>query len=388
MSINKHTQTVLLLVSMLLPVYAVADQNIIPDKDDYKVYLTIDYTLQDSIIGILDREKENLQADEILAAVMHSGTGKVLAMASSSRNEPAENNENGLFSFNPKFTAYAYEPGPVIMPLTLAIALEQQQLDPDTFLKTYNGKLEVGNGMIVDHEAFPSLNVTDIVVHSSNIGIAQISWMLSGEEFRDGLQNFGLGSPSGIGLSPDLPGQIKSVDLLNNKLHRANTAYGYGIEATFVQLLKAYSAFNNDGIIVTPRIIDHYTDSSGNYHTLKRNTDTQRVISIETARQIHDILTKVTTRGTGVKAAIPGLEIGGKTGTAHIRKNGKETKEYNSSFYGFANDDAGGKYTIGVLVINAQKKYSYFAAQSAAPLFRMIVEEMVKSGYLLQEEGK
>ncbi len=241
-SINKHVQTVMLLVSILLPIHAAANQDTTHDKDAHTMHLTIDYTLQDSVTRILDRTKENLQADEILAAVMHSGTGKVLAMASSSRNEQAESNEDGLFSFNPKFTAYAYEPGPIIMPLTLAIALEQQQLRPDTYLKTYDGKLKVAKGTIIDHTSFPSLSATDIVVHSSNIGTAQISWMMSGEVFRDGLTNFGLGSPSGIGLSQDLPGQIKSVELLNDKLHRSNTAYGYGVDATFVQLLKTYSA--------------------------------------------------------------------------------------------------------------------------------------------------
>ena len=81
------------------------------------------------------------------------------------------------------------------------------------------------------------------------------------------------------------------------------------------------------------------------------------------------------------------MEIGGKTGTAHITQNEKQTKEYNSSFYGFANDDEGNRYTIGILVIKAKKENAYFASQSAVPVFREIVEVMAESGYLVPEDG-
>jgi len=90
-------------------------------------------------------------------------------------------------------------------------------------------------------------------------------------------------------------------------------------------------------------------------------------------------------RGTGVKAQYPGLEVGGKTGTAHIAKNGRYVREYHSSFYGFANDKEGNKYTIGVLVIRAKKRYKYFASLSAVPTFKRIVHTLVELDYLHPE---
>jgi cell division protein FtsI (penicillin-binding protein 3) len=77
---------------------------------------------------------------------------------------------------------------------------------------------------------------------------------------------------------------------------------------------------------------------------------------------------------------VPGIEIGGKTGTAHIAYSDL----FHGSFYGFANDDEGHRYTIGVLVIKAKKENTHFASQSAVPVFGEIVEEMVKEGYLLR----
>ncbi|HFU77450.1 MAG TPA: penicillin-binding protein 2, partial [Epsilonproteobacteria bacterium] len=217
---------------------------------------------------------------------------------------------------------------------------------------------------------------------SSNVGISQISWRLTGEEFRDGLLNFGIAKPSGLDLSRDLPGQLKPLHLLNNKMHRANSSYGYGMLVTFAQLFKAYSAFNNDGVAVTPRIVDYLGDRKGKRYTLKPKMGNTQAVGKKAANQIHNILLEVVKRGTGVKAQYPGLEIGGKTGTAHIAKHGHYVREYHSSFYGFANDKQGNKYTIGVLVIKAKKYHKYFASQSAVPTFKNITKILVEQGYL------
>jgi cell division protein FtsI (penicillin-binding protein 3) len=93
----------------------------------------------------------------------------------------------------------------------------------------------------------------------------------------------------------------------------------------------------------------------------------------------------VVKRGTGVAAQYAGLEIGGKTGTAHIATSAGYTRLYHSSFFGFANDKSGHKYTIGVLVIKASKPYKYFAAKSAVPTFRGITNSLVELNYLIPQ---
>jgi len=110
-----------------------------------------------------------------------------------------------------------------------------------------------------------------------------------------------------------------------------------------------------------------------------------QAITKKTSEWMHNILLEVVKRGTGKKAQYPGLEIGGKTGTAHMVKHGHYVREYHSSFYGFANDKFGHKYTIGVLVIKAKKKYKYFASSSAVPTFKNIVSLLLEQGDLIPD---
>lgn len=356
--------------------------------DGLDLHLNIPLALQRRVELMIDQMKLSIDADEIIVGVMESKTGKVLSLASSERYDPSNIRQKDIAALVPKFTEYPYEAGSVIKPISLAIALDHNKVTPDTWINTFNGRLQIGKRhWITDDDKFDSLTATDIIVHSSNVGISQIAWKLTGQEFRDGFLKFGVAKPSGIDLSRDLPGQLKSVRLLNNKLHLANTSYGYGMMITFAQLFKAYSAFNNDGLAMTPRIVDYLQDAKGNHYTLEPEVGNVQAVSKKTANQIQTILKEVVARGTGVEAQYPGLEVGGKTGTAHIAKNGHYVREYHSSFYGFVNDKEGHKYTIGTLVIRPKKRYKYFASQSAVPTFRRIMDILVELDYLKPEGG-
>ena len=351
--------------------------------DGLDLHLNIPLAFQRRVELMIDAMKVSIDADEILVGVMESRTGKVLGLASTERYDPAQIKQKDIPALNPKFSEYPYEAGSVLKPLTLAIALDNKVVTPNTWFKTGYKKFDITGGQSVsDDDYFESLQVKDIIVHSSNIGISQISWRLSGKQYREGLLKFGVAKKSGIDLSRDLPGTLKPLHVLNHKMHRANSAFGYGMMVTFAQLFKAYSAFNNNGIAVTPRIVDYLGDGKGKEYKLKPKIGNMRAVSKKTAKQMHDILLEVVKRGTGVKAQYPGLEIGGKTGTAHIAKNGRYVREYHSSFYGFANDKHGKKYTIGVLVIRAKKWRKYFASQSAVPTFKNITKILVEQGHL------
>ena len=352
--------------------------------DGMNLHINIVLSLQKRIEKVLDEMKIETGAAEILGAVMQSNTGNILAMASSERFDPHHIRQRDVMALNPKFAEYPYEIGSVMKPLTLSIALDHNKVTPNTWINTYGGHLRIGKRAVIsDDDKFDSLTATDIIVHSSNVGISQIAWMLTGQEFRTGLLKFGLSQKSGIELSRDLPGKIKSVRLLNSKLHRANQSYGYGMHATFAQLLKAYSAFNNGGKVMTPKIIDYFESQNGKCYKLPNRQADIQAIKPKTAQEIHNILLEVVKRGTGVEAQYPGLEIGGKTGTAHIATSAGYTREYHSSFFGFANDKSGHRYTIGVLVIKASKPYKYFASKSAVPTFRGITNSLVELDYLI-----
>ena len=354
--------------------------------DGLDLHLNIPLALQRRVELMADEMKQSIDAEEILVGIMDSKTGKVLSLATTKRYDPARIRQKDVPSLVPKFTEYPYEAGSVLKPISVAIALEKKVVTPNTWFNTYNGRLQIGKRhWITDDHKYESLDVTDIIVHSSNVGTSQIAWRLSGKDFREGMLKFGVAKPSGVDLSRDLPGSLKPVFKLDHKLHKANTSYGYGMMMTHAQLMKAYTAFNNNGLAMTPRIVDYLQDADGNRYKLDPKLPDSKAISQKTANQIKEILKEVVERGTGVKAQYPGLEVGGKTGTAHIAKNGRYVREYHSSFYGFANDKEGHKYTIGVLVIRAKKYRKYFASQSAVPTFRRTLDILVELDYLKPE---
>ena len=351
--------------------------------DGMDIHLNINLDFQRSVEQVLDEMKEQIAAQEIMVAVMESNTGKLLSLASSERFNPQHITQQDVNSLNPNFSEYLYEPGSVMKPMTLAIAMDSNKVNLNEQIKL-GGKLKVTKKYTIsDDDYFKSLTPKGIIMYSSNIGIAKIAWRLKGQELYDGWRKFGLSLPSGIDLSKELSGRIKPAYLLNYKVHSANTAYGYGLLVNFMQMIKAYSAFNNNGVAVTPKLVDYLSSEGKHYETLNEVKDLQACTPY-TASKINDILIATVNRGTGRSAQYDGLTVGGKTGTAHINYRGKYIDKYHSSFYGFVNDKLGHKYTVGVFVIKAKKVY--FASQTAAPTFKKIVNKMVKHNYLVVDK--
>jgi len=360
------------------------DSKTVPRVDGMNLHLNIALDFQKSVERAIDGMKKQVAAEEILVAVMNSTTGQILTLATSERFNPRKIQQRDVKSLNPNFSEYLYEPGSVIKPLTLSVALDAGKVDLTEKIRA-GGTYKVNEKYtITDDTYFKSLTPRNIVIYSSNIGISKIAWRLSGKELYDGLRGFGLAQKSGIDLSKELAGKIKAPYLLEYPTYSANSAYGYGMYTNFMQLVKAYSAFNNGGLALTPKIVNYLSDTSGKIYDIDEDVPPLQACSPQTAQSVHDILKDVVERGTGTAAQYDGLEVGGKTGTAHIAYRGKYIDQYHSSFYGFANDKFGHKYTIGVLVIKAQKVY--FASQTAAPMFFDVVANMVKFNYLQPDE--
>ena len=351
-------------------------------ENGYNLNLNINLGLQKNIDYILDDFKQKLGAKEIIAAVMRSKDSKIVAITSSNRYNPLKIKAEQIANLQPKATTYAYEAGSVLKPLTYSLALDKNLITPNTIFNTYNGKMYIGRFKITDDEPEYQLTAENIIIKSSNIGISQIAWLMNGKEFRDGLLKFGLGKQkSGIDIGKEAKGQIYSQKKLGAKINKATTAYGYGIRVTFAQLLKAYNVFNNNGVSYSPRVVNYLTNENGDKFYLKKDYTVIRPISKDTANIVKDTLIKNVQYGTGKIAKTEGLEVGGKTGTAMIATGGGYAKRYHTSFFGFANDNKGDKYTIGVLAIEPSYE-NHFASQSAVPVFKAIVDAMVERDFL------
>ncbi len=347
--------------------------------DGYNVHLNIGVTLQKSIENILDEYKKALRADEIVAAVMESGSGKIVALASSNRYYPKKIRYKDYGSLNASAIEYSFEPGSVMKPITFSLLLEHKLVSPYDIVRTYNGRYRLGKKIITDEHKEEWMSAENVIVFSSNIGTAQLAQRLSHIQFFRGLQKFGFSKKSGIDLPYEKSGYIPPLSKFRSEIYKATVGYGYGMRATFMQLLKAYNVFNNNGKMVTPKIASYLSLPNGKQLFIS-NDSPKKVLSVATAARMNKILIKVVQKGTATAAKVDGITVGGKTGTAHIVERGKYVKSYNSSFFGFANDEKR-RYTIGVTVIKPKKHY--FASQTAVPVFKEIVEVMIDNGYLV-----
>jgi cell division protein FtsI (penicillin-binding protein 3) len=348
--------------------------------DGYDVHLTVSLKMQKIIENVLDKQRETLDAKEIIAAVINSETGEFITLASSNRFNPDLIEKKDYGALNIAAIEYIYEPGSIMKPITFALLLKANKINPYDIVNVYGGSYKIGTKVITDEHKADKLSAEDIIVHSSNVGTALIAQKLDAVEYYQGLKDFGFSVRSGIDLPFEHPGIIPALNRFNSPIYKATVGYGYGMNATFIQVLKAYNAFNNNGRLLTPFLVKKLVSPTGQELFPEKNPEPQ-VISASVAKRMQKILIKVVQQGTGTGTKMEGLEVGGKTGTAHIAEDGVYVKSYNGSFFGFANDKKN-KYTIGVLVREAKKRRAYFAAQSAVPVFKDIVEKLVDNGYL------
>lgn len=349
-----------------------------PKRNGLNIKLTIAVSFQIRIEKMLDMMKKELRAKEVMIAIMDSQKGDVYAMASSNRYLPKDIKRSDYPSLNSSMIEYSFEPGSVLKPITFALLLEHKLVNPYDLVNGHNGRFKIGRKVITDEHRFDWLSAENVIVYSSNIGMAQLAQRLSGYDFHRGLKSFGFSTKSTPDLIYEKTGSIPSAKRLENETYKATCAYGYGIRANLMQLLRAYSAFNNNGRIVKPKLVKSFIDEHGNIKKLDYEEPVQ-VIKSAVAKRMNRILLKTVNEGTGKKAITKGLQIGGKTGTAHIVEKGQYVRKYNTAFMGFANDKKH-KYSIGVVVI--QPKKSQFAAQTAVPVFKKAVDIMIEEGYL------
>ncbi|WP_134163005.1 peptidoglycan D,D-transpeptidase FtsI family protein [Campylobacter coli] len=347
--------------------------------DGCLLYLNISLKLQKSIEKAIDGRNEDLKANEIIVGVMDSKTGQILALASSRRYDP-QNRGKDLSVLNASAIEYGYEAGSVIKPFIFTTALRLGKLKTDEVINTYGGAYKLGRFTIRDDHKMDQMTMEEVIRYSSNIGMIQIAKRLSNLEIIAGLKIFKFGKKSGIDLPYEQKGEIPNSKRLRD-IEKSVLSYGYGLKTTFIQLLAAYNVFNNNGVYITPHLAEKFYQD-GRFVSLEEDIKKEVILTPQAAQTMQKILIDVIEKGTGKKAITQGIIVGGKTGTARIaERQGYTSNRYNASFFGFANDTKH-NYTIGVLVRNPTKPYSYYAAQSALPMFKDVVDILINEDFL------
>lgn len=347
------------------PISTITTQQVRPGSD---LRLTIDNQLQLHSEGVLARVAARFQPKGATAIVMDPRSGEILAMANWPKldaNDPAsappEARQNRAIGFT-------YEPGSTFKAVTVAGALEDHEVTPETIFGL-PPTITVADRVIKEsHDRGAiSLSTSQIVAQSSNVGSVMIGQRLGAKSFDSWVRRFGFGRPSGIDLAGEERGLVLSHDEYSGS-SMGNLPIGQGLAVTPIQMAAAYAAIANGGTLRPPRLVARI---GGEPASPSRG---KRVISGRTAAQLRKMLEGVVgTGGTASEAAIPGYALAGKTGTA--QKIDPATGEYSksdyvASFIGFAPAKRP-KLLVSVMV--DEPRGGYYGGVVAAPAFQEIL---------------
>jgi cell division protein FtsI/penicillin-binding protein 2 len=363
-------------------VWVPADPNRVEElpevPDGASLILSIDRVVQAEVEDILDRAINESGSESGTIVVMDPSNGEILAMATTPRldlNEFWRYDEVFVDStpFN-RAVSKIYEPGSVFKVLTMAAALDNGSVKPDTpFLDT--GAIEVGGTIINNWNsgAWGPQDMLGCMQHSLNVCLAWVATQLGTNDFYNYLQRFGIGHLTGVDLAGENPGRLKLPG--DNDWYEADlgtNAFGQGVAVTPVQMVMAVSAVANEGKMVVPRIVLSILDQGHQY-----NTSTQIAgmpISKETAKTMTDMLaTSLEVESSA--ALIEGYRVAGKTGTAEIPTPfGYTSSQTNASFVGWGPVD---DPQFLVYVWLEKPTVSPWGSVVAAPVFKQVVERLV-----------
>ena len=347
--------------------------------------LSLDSGVQFAAERELAAAVEETQARSGSVVLLDPETGEIRAMASIPSFDP---NQFGRYPAEIRRNhaiADAYEPGSTFKIVTGATALEQHLVRTDEVIPT-NGAIRIGSVTINEdrHHDYGDLTLGGIFEHSSNVGIIRVGLRLGPERLYSGASAFGIGKPTGV----DLPGE--NVGIFRplprwSFLSNASISMGQEVAVSALQLARVVAVVANGGWLLTPRLVTRIVRSDGRID-LPNTPARVRVISEETAAQLRTILMGVVERGTGMKAAIPGFSVGGKTGTAQkAGLGGYQPGRHVPNFVGFV--PAEKPRLVGVVVIE-EPQGKYYAAEVACPVFSRTLSQALGILRIAPEEQR
>ncbi len=344
-----------------------------PVVDGNRVVLTIDQHLQYLTEKALERAFKQWKAKGAWAIVMDPRTGEILAMANQPGFDPNHYANVGADAKRNRAITDMYEPGSVFKIVAASGALNEGAVTPETTFFCENGKWNYGFKVLRDVHAYGVLPMEEVIVKSSNIGTVKIALKMGAQKFQSYVQGFGFGTGTGIDMAGEAPGYTRPPSQWS-KTSPYNIPMGQEVMVTAIQMVTAISVIANGGYLVKPYIVSAVQDPAGVTLKEKKPIIKQRVITPETAATMREILTQVVERGTGTKAKIPDVLVGGKTGTGQkILPGGKGYSHdaFMSSFIGFAPAD-NPRYAMVVVLDEARPLY--YGGTVAAPVFKEVME--------------
>lgn len=352
---------------------SIGDRVLEEAEDGADLILTIDPNIQFFVEEKLKETIKNLKASGGTVIVMEVKTGAIKAIANWPNFDPNKYNEvEDINLFLNPAVHEMFEPGSIFKPITIAAALDKGVISPQT---TYEDKgfVEISGYIIKNalERAEGVQTMTQVLEKSLNSGAIFVQQKLGKDEFREYVEKFGFGDKTDIDLKSEAKGNISNLKKKRD-LEYGTASFGQGIAVTPIQLISAFSAIANDGVLLRPYLVEKIIFANGEEKLIKSRI-IRRVISSDTASRLTAMMVSVVKNGYGKKAGVDGYLIAGKTGTAQIPdlKTGGYSDEVIHSFGGFfpAFD-----VQFAVLIKVDKPKTIRFASDSVAPVFSKIAE--------------
>jgi cell division protein FtsI/penicillin-binding protein 2 len=327
------------------------------------VVLTLDHQLQASAEQILSNAVTRWRARGATAIVMDPRSGAILAMANAPTfdanafsSAPAEARRN-------RAVTDLYEPGSTFKIVTIAAALEDNVVAPDTSFRLAP-TIQVADRVIREAHTrgTETMTVRQILAESSNVGTITIAQRLGGPQLASWVDRFGFGKRTGVDFPGESPGMVLPYQDWSGSTI-GTVPIGQGIAVTPLQMVGAYAAIGNGGVMPPAHLIAKVGGKK------VRHGEGRRVVSRHTADRMTAMFRDVVVEGTGTEAAIPGYTVAGKTGTANKAENGRYVSKYVASFVGLV---PARKPRLAILVMVDEPRGQIWGGVVAAPIFRDI----------------
>ena len=331
------------------------------------IVLTIDLVRQAILEEELARGVADAGARWGTAVAIDPHTGAILAMASAPTYNP--NRASSYRDDVRRLHAITdrMEPGSTFKLVSAVAALEQGVISLSDTIDTGNGSAVFGGRTMRDTRAHGRISFEDAIAVSSNVGTASTILKVDDGAFYQYVRNFGFGLPTFV----DLPGEVSGT-LPNprnwNRTSKTSMSIGYAIDATPLQIVTAYAALANGGLLVQPHIVAERRDVTGRTTWTVPMDSVRRAFDAETARSLIPAFEKAVTDGTARQAQIEGMKVAGKTGTARKVQDGAYVSgAYRASFVGFFPAD---EPAVAMIVVMDEPRTSVYGGVVAAPVFQ------------------